>query len=65
MWLYFPVDLTGNVNMTEKFVLGGTGIGWDGNFKVESDVALLPSWFNWFLQPTLATAAYYQLWLVT
>ena len=27
MRLYFPVDLTGNVNMIEKLVLGGTGTG--------------------------------------
>ena len=27
MWLYSHVDLTGNVNMIEKFVLGGTGTG--------------------------------------
>ena len=27
MRLYSPVDLTGNVNMVEKFVLGGTGTG--------------------------------------
>ena len=27
MRLYSPVDLTGNANMTEKFVLGGTGTG--------------------------------------
>ena len=27
MWLYSPVDLTGNVNMIEKLVLGGTGTG--------------------------------------
>ena len=27
MWLYFPVDLTGNVNMIEKLVLGGTRTG--------------------------------------
>ena len=27
MWLYFPVDLTGNVNMIDKLVLGGTGTG--------------------------------------
>ena len=27
MRLYSPVDLTGNVNMTEKLVLGGTGTG--------------------------------------
>ena len=26
MRLYSPVDLTGNVNMIEKLVLGGTGI---------------------------------------
>ena len=27
MQLYSPVDLTGNVNMIEKLVLGGTGTG--------------------------------------
>ena len=27
MRLYSPVDLTGNVNMIEKLVLGGTGTG--------------------------------------
>ena len=27
MRLYFPVDSTGNVNMIEKLVLGGTGTG--------------------------------------
>ena len=27
MRLYSPVDLTGNVNMTEKLILGGTGTG--------------------------------------
>ena len=28
MWLYSPVDLlTGNVNTTEKLVMGGTGTG--------------------------------------
>ena len=27
MRLYFPVDLTGNVNMIEKLVSGGTGTG--------------------------------------
>ena len=27
MRLYFPVDLTGNVNMIEKLVLSGTGTG--------------------------------------
>ena len=27
MWLYSLVDLTGNVNMIEKLVLGGTGTG--------------------------------------
>ena len=27
MRLYSPVELTGNVNMTEKLVLGGTGTG--------------------------------------
>ena len=27
MRLYSPVDSTGNVNMIEKLVLGGTGIG--------------------------------------
>ena len=27
MRLYFPVDLTGNVNMIEKLILGGTGTG--------------------------------------
>ena len=27
MRLYFPVELTGNVNMIEKLVLGGTGTG--------------------------------------
>ena len=27
MRLYFPVDLTGNMNMIEKSVLGGTGTG--------------------------------------
>ena len=27
MGLYSPVDLTGNVNMIEKLVLGGTGTG--------------------------------------
>ena len=27
MWLYSPDDLTGNVNMIEKLVLGGTGTG--------------------------------------
>ena len=27
MRLYYPVDLTGTVNMTEKLVLGGTGNG--------------------------------------
>ena len=27
MRLYFPVDLTGNVNMIEKLALGGTGTG--------------------------------------
>ena len=25
MWLYSPVDLTGNVNMIEKLIFGGTG----------------------------------------
>ena len=25
MGLYSPVDLTGNVNMNEKLILGGTG----------------------------------------
>ena len=27
MRLYSPVDLTGNVNMIQKLVLGGTGTG--------------------------------------
>ena len=27
MRLYSPVDLTGNVNLIEKLVLGGTGTG--------------------------------------
>ena len=27
MRFYFPVDLTSNVNMSEKLVLGGTGTG--------------------------------------
>ena len=27
MRLYSPVDLTGNVNMIKKLVLGGTGTG--------------------------------------
>ena len=27
MELYFPVDLTGNMNMIKKLVLGGTGNG--------------------------------------
>ena len=27
MWLYSPVDLTGNMNKIEKLDLGGTGSG--------------------------------------
>ena len=27
MWLHSPVDSTGNMNMIEKLVLSGTGIG--------------------------------------
>ena len=27
MWFYSPVELTGNVNMIENLVLGGTGTG--------------------------------------
>ena len=27
MRLYSPVDVTGNVNMNEKLVMGGTGTG--------------------------------------
>ena len=37
MRLYFPVDLTGNVNMIEKLVLGGTGTGDRGPSDPQSD----------------------------
>ena len=40
MRLYSPVDLTGNVNMIEKLVLGGTGTG---DLHILSSARLVPS----------------------
>ena len=36
MWLYSPVDLTGNVNMIEKLVLGGTDARCSNIFAIKS-----------------------------
>ena len=37
MRLYSPVDLTGNVNMIEKLVLGGTGTGSECEVDYDAD----------------------------
>ena len=56
MRLYSPVDLTGNVNMIEKLVLGGTGTGdlpiliysfIHANIKVNRVFILAINWTIW------------------
>ena len=51
MRLYFPVDLTGNVNMIEKFVLGGTGTGTSRSLARRANLCTIKS--SYYIDQTL------------
>ena len=57
MWLYSPVDLTGNVNMIEKLVLGVTGTGGPPDPQPDALTSAPSSHANSYSTPSVALRA--------